>query len=98
VERAGYRPVKQLLTYELDITQELPPLVQRIIRSGERNERIVVREVDKRRFDEEAAIILAILNDAWSDNWGFVPLTEPEISCSAIWSALPRLMASRSPS
>ena len=53
--------------------------MKRIIQSGERNPRIVVREVDKSKFKEEAAIILAILNDAWSDNWGFVPLTEPEI-------------------
>ncbi len=79
IERAGFAPVKQLLTYELDITQDFPPIVERIIRSGERNDRIVVRKVDKSRFDEEAAIILAILNDAWSDNWGFVPLTQPEI-------------------
>jgi hypothetical protein len=80
IECAGYAPVKQLKTYELDITQEFPPLVKRIIRSGERNPSIVIREVDKRRFEEEAAIILAILNDAWSDNWGFVPLTPPEIN------------------
>ncbi|MEH3036000.1 MAG: N-acetyltransferase [Sphingomonas adhaesiva] len=79
IERAGYLPVKQLQTYELDITQEFPPLVKRIIRSGEKNPSIVVREVDKRKFEEEAAIILSILNDAWSDNWGFVPLTPPEI-------------------
>ena len=79
IEDAGYRPVKQLMTYELDITQEFPPIVKRIIQSGERNPRIVVREVDKSKFKEEVAIILAILNDAWSDNWGFVPLTEPEI-------------------
>jgi GNAT superfamily N-acetyltransferase len=79
IERAGYRSVKQLLTYDLDITQEFPPLVKRIIRSGENNPRIRVREVDKNRFEEEAAIILAILNDAWSGNWGFVPLTPPEI-------------------
>ncbi|OWK33505.1 GNAT family N-acetyltransferase [Sphingomonas dokdonensis] len=79
IERAGYQPAKQLMTYELDITQEFPPIVQRIIKSGEKNPRITVREVDKSRFDEEAAIILSILNDAWSDNWGFVPLTPPEI-------------------
>jgi hypothetical protein len=79
IEAAGYGVVKQLLTYELDITQPFPPIVQRIIKSGENNPRIRIREVDKRRFDEEAAIILAILNDAWSDNWGFVPLTPPEI-------------------
>jgi GNAT superfamily N-acetyltransferase len=79
IEAAGYGPVKQMMAYELDITQEFPPIVQRIIKSGEKNPRINVREVDKSRFDEEAAIILGILNDAWSDNWGFVPLTPPEI-------------------
>jgi GNAT superfamily N-acetyltransferase len=79
IEAAGYRSVKQLLTYELDITREFPPIVQRIIKSGEKNPRISIRKVDKSRFDEEAAIILAILNDAWAANWGFVPLTQPEI-------------------
>ena len=79
IERAGYTVTKQLFTYELDITQEFPPIVKRIIKSGESNPRIVVREVDKRRFEDEAAIILSILNDAWADNWGFVPLTPPEI-------------------
>lgn len=79
IEAAGFTPVKQLLTYELDITHEFPPIVQRIIAMGEKNARIHIRKVDKSRFDQEAAIILGILNDAWSDNWGFVPLTQPEI-------------------
>ncbi len=80
IEGAGYTPVKQLLTYEVDVTRQFPPIVQRIIKSGENNPRIVIRNVDKTKFDQEAAIILGILNDAWSDNWGFVPLTEPEIA------------------
>ncbi|WP_112383474.1 N-acetyltransferase [Sphingomonas sp. NY01] len=79
IEGAGYTTIKQLFTYELDITQEFPPIVKRIIQSGEKNPRIRVREVNKARFEEEAAIILDILNDAWADNWGFVPLTPPEI-------------------
>ena len=79
IEAAGYAVEKRLLCYELDITEEFPPIVQRIIKSGEKNDRIRIRQVDKRRFEEEAAIILHILNDAWSDNWGFVPLTPPEI-------------------
>jgi GNAT superfamily N-acetyltransferase len=79
IEAAGYGPAKQLLTYELDVTKPFPPLVQRIVAMGEKSERIRIRTVDKSRFAEEAAIILAILNDAWSDNWGFVPLTPPEI-------------------
>ena len=79
IEAAGYAVEKRLLCYELDITEEFPPIVQRIIKSGEKNDRIRIRQVDKHRFEEEAAIILHILNDAWSDNWGFVPLTPPEI-------------------
>ena len=79
VEAAGYAQVKDLYTYDLDITGPLPPLIQRIVASGERNPRIRVRTVDKSRFEEEAALILGILNDAWSDNWGFIPLSEEEI-------------------
>lgn len=79
IEKAGYRVAKQLLTFELDITKPFPKIVQRIIKTGEADPRIRIRNTDKSKFDEEAAIILAIFNDAWSSNWGFVPLTEPEI-------------------
>ncbi len=79
IEGAGYVPAKQLKTYELDITNPFPPLLQRIIASGEKNPRIRIRKVDKSKFDQEAAIILSILNDAWGNNWGFVPITDSEI-------------------
>jgi hypothetical protein len=80
IEALGYAPAKSLLTYELDIRNSFPPLIQRIIQAGERNPRIRIRNVDKRRFDAEAALILDILNDAWSHNWGFVPFTDREIA------------------
>lgn len=80
IEGAGYVPVKQLKTYELDITTGFPPLIERIVQSGEKNPRIRVRQVDKSQFDKEAAIILGILNDAWGNNWGFVPITDAEIA------------------
>lgn len=80
IEAAGYAPAKSLLTYELDITKPFPPLIQRIVSSGTRNPRIVIRPVDKTRWDAEIQTVLAILNDAWSDNWGFVPFTPAEIA------------------
>ena len=80
VEAAGYTKIKDLHTWDLDITRQFPPLIQRIVAAGEKNPRIRVRKVDKKKFDEEAAIILGILNEAWSDNWGFVPFTETEIA------------------
>ena len=80
IEAAGYVGVKDLFTYEIPIDRPFPELVQRITASGRRNQRIVIRRVNKRKFDEEAAIILAILNDAWSGNWGFVPITDAEVA------------------
>ncbi len=79
IEAADYMPIKQLLTYDLDISKEFPPIIQRIVAAGEKNPRIRIREVDKSRFEDEAKLIIAILNDAWADNWGFVPLTQPEL-------------------
>ena len=80
VEAAGYAKVKDLHCWDLDIRIQFPPLIQRIVKSGEANPRLRVRHVDKKKFAEEAAIILNILNDAWRDNWGFVPFTESEIA------------------
>lgn len=58
----------------------ISPLIQRIVASGQKNDRIRIRKVDKSKFDAEAAIILNILNDAWGRNWGFVPITDAEIA------------------
>ncbi|MGV1681996.1 N-acetyltransferase [Sphingopyxis sp. NJF-3] len=80
VEAAGYRPVKRLINYSVAITDGFPPIVNRIVAAGEKNDRIRIRRVDKSRFDAEAKLIMGILNDAWSDNWGFVPLTDSEIA------------------
>ena len=80
VEGADYRGIKDLFTYDLDVSKPFPPLIARIVASGRKNARIRVRPVDKSRFDAEAAILLGILNDAWSDNWGYIPLTDSEIA------------------
>jgi hypothetical protein len=79
VEAARYASVQDLYTYAVPILDGFPELVNRIVASGERNPRITIRRVDKKRFDEEAALIAHILNDAWHDNWGFVPWTAEEI-------------------
>lgn len=83
VEAAGYVKARDLITYALDIREWSDPMIDRLIARGEANSRIRIRKVDKARFGEEAALILNLLNDAWSGNWGFVPLTEAEIAFAA---------------
>jgi hypothetical protein len=80
VEAAGYEGVKDLQAWSVPVVDGFPEIVNRIVAVGERNSRIRIRNVDLKRFDEEARIILDILNEAWSENWGFVPLTDAEVA------------------
>ena len=48
--------VKDLYTYDVPSDRPFPPIVERIVASGEKNPRIRIRKVDKSRFDEEAAL------------------------------------------
>jgi hypothetical protein len=79
IEAAGFARAKTLYTYDLNISKPFGPLVERIVQSGHKNARINIRQVRKADWDSEVAIILGILNDAWSDNWGFVPFTPREV-------------------
>ncbi|WP_137680957.1 N-acetyltransferase [Aurantiacibacter suaedae] len=78
IEGQDYKLAKRLFTYDLNVAQGFPPLIDRIVKLGERNQKITVRNVDPARFDEDAEIAISILNDAWSKNWGFVPFTDTE--------------------
>src|SRR3982751_4448004 len=80
IEAAGYGKAKDLLTYEVDIAHWEDPKIERLIAMGQRNPRIRIREIDKSKFAEESRLILNLLNEAWSGNWGYVPLTEAEIA------------------
>jgi hypothetical protein len=80
IEGAGYAKAKDLLTYEVDIRPPAEGVMARLVTAGEKNPRIVLRPVDKSNFERDSAIILNLLNDAWSDNWGYVPLTPDEIA------------------
>lgn len=79
IEAAGYAGVKDLYAWSVRVDDGFPEIVNRIVAIGERNERIRIRPVDLKRFAEEARLILDMLNEAWSENWGFVPLTDAEV-------------------
>ncbi len=80
IEALGHSTAQDLVNYRLPIADGLPELVNRVVAMAEKGGRIRIRHVDKSRFDEEAAIIIGILNEAWSGNWGFTPWTPAEIA------------------
>lgn len=79
VETAGYSPVKDLIAYRYDPKTGLPRRVGAFAAKLNDIPGASIRTFNKRRFDQDLAAILAVFNDAWSDNWGFVPMSDPEI-------------------
>lgn len=45
---------------------------------------ISARKFDVRRYKEEIETIVEIFNDAWDENWGFVPLSHGEIDALGV--------------
>jgi hypothetical protein len=80
IETAGYRRVQDLLAYDYDGEVPLPAAAVRVIDRIQKRSSITVRRIrnDKAHIESETALIFEILNDAWSDNWGFVPMTQAE--------------------
>lgn len=79
VEAAGYAKIRDLIAYDY-VVENAPEtfgrrLAERLPESG----RIKLRRVDMKRFDRDLRLLLDIFNDAWQDNWGFVPFDEGEI-------------------
>ncbi|WP_349616333.1 N-acetyltransferase [Azotobacter salinestris] len=77
IEALGYRPATDLLAYWMR-TDELhfPPPLRRLMERW--RDRVRIRPLDRRRFAAEMRLLRDIFNDAWADNWGFVPFTAEE--------------------
>ena len=83
VEEQGYAKARDLFAYHLDITREFPGPVRRLLRRAERRGEVRIRHINMKRYREDIIDILEVFNDAWSDNWGFVPVTSAEIAQDA---------------
>ncbi|MBQ27162.1 MAG: N-acetyltransferase [Nitrospiraceae bacterium] len=78
LESLGYRKVKDTLAYRIDATFTPPPVMQLI--AARTAERITVRPLQRSNFKRDISILQDIFNDAWADNWGYIPFTETEFS------------------
>ncbi|MDE2239277.1 MAG: dATP pyrophosphohydrolase [Rhodospirillales bacterium] len=77
LEALGMQKAKDVIAYLYDMRVEFPASVQRML-SRALPPGVTVRQLDMKRIKEEIKNVTSIFNDAWSQNWGFVPLTEEE--------------------
>ena len=80
LEALGFTKAMDMLAYDYDTTQPVPPRMAALVDKAMKRGELEIRPLSKRHLDRDLAIVMDIFNDAWADNWGFVPMTEAEIA------------------
>jgi len=78
MESFGLRKCKDLLAFEATVAQstgKLDEIADRLLARG----RCTIRPVNLSKFRDELEFVRHCYNEAWKDNWGFVPWTDREL-------------------
>jgi hypothetical protein len=79
VEACGYAKSKDVFSYDYDVQNAPETIGAKLMARAGMAGRVKVRTANMKMFDAEVRTLVNIFNDAWSDNWGFVPFTQAEI-------------------
>ena len=77
IEKAGYAKVKDVYSWRYEVG-DLNARVKRAREEILAMKEIESRAFDKKTMDRDVAVALEVFNDAWNENWGYVPSTRKE--------------------
>jgi GNAT superfamily N-acetyltransferase len=78
IEACGFRKAKDLWQWAYDLSTPIPDRILRIADKIRERENVKVRPLDFSNWDAEVLRTLDVYNDAWEQNWGFVPVGKRE--------------------
>ncbi len=78
-EAAGWEPAMDLYGWHFDKSAALSERQRRTLARIQERAKLRVRNIDMRDWDAEVGRFFEVYNEAWSDNWGFAPMPEPEV-------------------
>ncbi|HEU5074153.1 MAG TPA: hypothetical protein VFU02_08270 [Polyangiaceae bacterium] len=79
IANAGFEKIKDLFAWRYTVG-DIPKRAQRAHDQIAALPEIKVRHVNMKQLDKDVRIVMDIHNDAWQQNWGFVPLSEDELA------------------
>jgi GNAT superfamily N-acetyltransferase len=80
LEAAGYAKAKDLLAYRVPVDVEMPRRAARLAEQAAADPDVVERAMNLHDLDAEMQRVADIFNDAWADNWGFVPMSQADLA------------------
>jgi len=78
LERYGFRKAKDYYAYKFDIRTPIPPRLNSLEKQVRLRREIKTRAINLKELDSEVRLIIKIYNEAWAENWGFLPITSEE--------------------
>ncbi len=81
-ESYGMEKVKDLFCFIVDVPEKLPTKIDRVAQFAEK-QGIKARTVKLKNLREELYAFMEVYNEAWQENWGFIPITKEEIDYMA---------------
>jgi len=82
IEKAGLTKLKDFYSWGYEVGK-VPARAQKAYDEIAAMPEITSRPIDTKHMLRDVKIVMEIFNDAWSENWGFVPLTESELKKTA---------------
>ena len=83
VAAAGLGKLKDVVAYDIDEARYKPMGSSRMLQRWQADGTVKLRGLDMKNYTRDLRIILDIFNDAWTENWGFVPATPAEVKKAA---------------
>ncbi len=78
LERYGFHKAKDYYAYTFDVQTPIPLRLKRLVEQVRLRREIETRPLNLKELPSEVRLIVKIYNDSWSENWGFLPITEEE--------------------
>jgi GNAT superfamily N-acetyltransferase len=83
IENCGFRKVIDFFAWWFSDPSAATARLRKLAARLEPRARFTIRRGNLSDVEAEAANFLSIYNEAWKDNWGFVPFTKPEFNYMA---------------
>ena len=82
IEAQGFAKATDMLAFQAELAAGYPrpKMTQMMVKAAERNKDITIRPMRSSKFRDEVDVVMGVFNDAWSENWGFVPFSDDQIS------------------
>jgi len=76
--KAGFEPIKRILSWEVPVMDPRYEILEKMAKDAIEKSGVTIETWGERSLDVRKQEMLEIYNDAWSDNFGFVPFNEEE--------------------